>query len=396
MTTATQRLTGRGWEATYRPLRPATLLGQALVLLFAEAGLLRVYGAYDSSFHWAAHFLVAVIVTMAWLATYLLLTARPARGQVLLVLPVHLFAMFPDLLYRGAQVPHAGWSNLFLLHIQVHYLPGGDRSWVCLAALAVAAYSLVLFRWVAARTQEVADGLVTGVGIGGAAIWRAQKDPAANQLGHRHLGDRSGQPWVMLLHDLEETGAAFVPLAQRLAATHSALVPDLLGFGSSHGLGTRFGLDEQVAALRRLLDHVDARDVCVVGRGYGALVASALSANDSRVVDVLLLDPPDYASETAAIEALSSRSWLARHAVHGDGSATVACGAMCLLRPVGRRLAKALTGRAIDLQEHTFPAYRAALRALLNPVEVREILASCCAAVAVVKDESEIMARLGR
>lgn len=364
--------------------------------MLAEAGLLRVYGAYDSSFHWAAHFLVAVIVTMVWLASYLLLTARPARGQVLLVLPVHLFAMFPDLLYRGANVPHADWSDLFLLHVQVHYLPGGDRSWVCLAALAVSAYSLVLFRWVAARTQEVAAGLTTGVGIGGAAIWRAQKDPTANQLSHRRVGDSSGLPWVLLIHDLEETGAAFMALAQRLASTHSVLVPDLLGFGSSRDLGTRFDLDAQVAALSRLLDHEVARDVCAVGRGYGALIASALSANDARVVEVLLLDPPDYASEAQAVEALAGRSWLARHAVQGDASATIACGAMCLVRPVGRRVARAITGRSIDLQEHTFPAYRAALRAMLHPVEVQAILASCCAPVAVVKDESEIMSTLGR
>lgn len=388
MTTTTERLTGRGWKATYRPLRPVTLLVQALVLLLAESGLIRVYGAYDSSFHWAAHFLVAVIVTMAWLATYLLLTSRPARGQVLLVLPVHLFAMFPDLLYRGANVPHAGWSDLFLLHVQVHYLPGGDRSWVALAAVAVAAYSLLLSRWVAARTQEVAAGLATGVGIGGAAVWRAQRDPAAHQLACRRLG---GQPSMLLLHDLEETGAALVPLAERLSGRSGVLVPDLLGFGGSRDLGTRFSLEAQVSALRRLLDHEDVRDVRVVGRGYGALVASALSASDARVVQVLLLDPPEYATEEEAVAALSQRSWLARHAVQGDGSATLACGAMCLLRPVARRVA----GHSVDLQEHNFPAYRAALRELLDPASVRDVLAACCAPVEVVRDEDAVVALLG-
>ncbi len=388
MTTARERLTGRGWKATYRPLRPVSLVVQALLLLVAEVGLIRVYGSYDSSFHWGAHFLVAVIVTTAWLAAYLLLTSRPARGQVLLVLPVHVFAMFPDLLYRGAQVPHAGWSDLFLLHVQVHYLPGGDRSWVALAALAMGAYAYLLSRWVAARTEEVDAGLATGVGIGGAAVWRAQRDPAAHQLSHRRLG---GQATVLLVHDLEETGAAFVALAERLARTHGVIVPDLLGFGRSRDLGTRFGLDAQVAALRRLLTHEDVREVRVVGRGYGALVASALSAADDRVVEVLLLDPPDYTSEEQAAEALSERSWLARHAVHGSGSATVACGAMCLLRPVARRV----TGQSVDLQEHTFPAYRAALREMLDPASVRDVLASCCAPAEVVADEDEVVARLG-
>ncbi len=387
MTTAAERLTGRGWKATYRPLRPASLLGQAAVLLVAETGLLRVYGDYDSSFHWAAHFLVAVLVTVAWLATYLLLTSRPARAQVLLVLPVHVFAMFPDLLYRSAEVPHAGWSDAFLLHVQVHYLPGGDRTWVALAAVAMAAYVVLLARWIGARAQEAEAGLAAGVGIGGAAVWRAQRDPASSPLFHRHLG---GPPSVLLLHDLEQTGAALVPLAERLSATRGVLLPDLLGFGGSRDLGTRFGLDEQVPALRRLLDHHGVGEVRVVGRGYGALVASALSAAEERVVEVLLLDPPSWATEQQAVQALSERSWLARHAVHGDGSATVACGAMCLLRPLSRRI----TGSE-DLSEHSFPAYRAALREMLDPADVRRVLASCCAPVDVVDDEDEVVARLG-
>jgi hypothetical protein len=78
------------WSGPYCPLRPRRLALEIAALAVAETLLLRVYGSYDSSFHWAAHFLVAIIATALWLATYLLVTSRPAPGQVLTVLPVHL------------------------------------------------------------------------------------------------------------------------------------------------------------------------------------------------------------------------------------------------------------------------------------------------------------------
>ena len=106
-----------------RPLRPRRLALETAALVAVEALLLRVYGGYDSSFHWAAHFLVGVIDTAAWLAIYLLVTSRPAPGQVLTVLPFHLDAMFPDLLYR-AGIPHAAWSNAFLARRRALH-PGG-------------------------------------------------------------------------------------------------------------------------------------------------------------------------------------------------------------------------------------------------------------------------------
>lgn len=97
---------GHRWSGPYGPLRPRRLALETAAPVAVEALLLRVDVSYDSSFHWAAHFLVAVIAAAAWLAIYLLVTSRPAPGQVLTVLPFHLDAMFPDLLNR-AGLPHA-------------------------------------------------------------------------------------------------------------------------------------------------------------------------------------------------------------------------------------------------------------------------------------------------
>jgi len=43
--------------------------------------------------------------------------------------------MAPDLLFR-AGVPHEEWMNLFLGHIWVHYIPGGNASWLAIALAA--------------------------------------------------------------------------------------------------------------------------------------------------------------------------------------------------------------------------------------------------------------------
>ena len=239
MPSATSGL-GRGqshWAGPYGPLWPRRLLGEVAVLVVAEALLLRVYGSYDSSFHWAAHFLVGLIAATAWLGCYLLLTSRPAQGQVLMVLPFHLYAMFPDLLYR-AGIPHAAWSNAFLAHVDVHYIPGGDRTWLVLASASLLSYAWVLSRWVAARTAEVEAGMPPGIGIGGSAVWTPQQDPARVPLHHRRSGAAPGGPGpsVLLLHGLGATGAVFGPLAHALTppptdgtsrAARSVVVPDL-------------------------------------------------------------------------------------------------------------------------------------------------------------------------
>lgn len=368
------------WSGPYGPLRPRRLSLEIAVLVVAEALLLRVYGSYDSSFHWAAHFLVAVIATSGWLATSLLVTSRPAPGQVLTVLPFHLYAMFPDLLYRVG-IPHAAWSNAFIAHIDVHYIPGGDRTWLVLAAASVLGYSWLLSRWVAARTTEVDAGMPPGIGIGGRAVWTPQQHPEQTLLAHQRFGAGLGSagPAVVLLHGLGATGAVMLPIANELTTPSSGerpgasqvVVPDLLGHGGSRHIGTDFGLAEQAAAIVRLLDHLDLSEVALVGHSYGCAVAVAVAARESRVSHLVLVCPPAYGDAAEAVERLTRRSWLARRTVAGAPAASVVCGLMCLLRPVlqpaAPRLAPSLpAGVARGGVQHSYPAYRAALRTLLS------------------------------
>ncbi len=355
----------------YAPLRRRTLLLQLVVLVPAETGLFFVYGSYDSRFHWGAHFLVALLVTCGWLAGVLLVKAAPARGQVVLVLFVHLYAMAPDLVFRGG-VPHAPWMNVFLGHIAVHYLPGGDRSWLVLAVLAMLGYGWLLSRWVQARQQEAALGLAPGIGIGGVAVLRAQGDPSTQPLAHAHAGP-DGDPPVLLLHGLGGTGRSFAGLTAELAGADVAtLAPDLLGHGGSRRLGTRFGLAEQVDALRLLLRAHQAGPVDVLAHSYGCAVAVALArAEPTLVRRLVLVCPPAFPDAETAGRQLGERSWLARRTVAGAPLASLACGAMCLLRePLSRVAPRVAPDVPAPVARagvaHSYPAYRDAVQALLG------------------------------
>lgn len=127
-------------------LRPLVLALQAVGLIAAEVFLYRTYTGHDAAFHWSTHFLVAVIATVAWNAVHLQVRARPAPWQLLSVLGFHLVAMAPDLAFRGG-MPHHRWMDVFLGHISSHYVPGGDRTWLVLACLAVLLYTWQLAAW---------------------------------------------------------------------------------------------------------------------------------------------------------------------------------------------------------------------------------------------------------
>ena len=371
--------TAHDWAVPYRALRPWSLVTQVAVLAVAEVLLFLSYSGHDSRFHWAAHFLVALIATTAWLSVYLLVAARPAPLQVGTVLVFHLVAMFPDLLFFVG-VPHYPWMDVFFAHVAVHYLPGGDTTWLALALVVVAAYTWLVTRWLRARHHEAALGMAPGIGIGGSAVVRAQRDPHATLLAHRHAGTPrdgpAGDP-VLLLHGLGGTGAQWSDVAELLAAARvPSLRVDLLGHGASLDIGTRFTAADQVAALLRLLDHHGLGSVVVVAHSYGCAVAAGLAEMaPGRVRRVVLVCPPAYVDDATVRQRLGARSWMARRTVEGAPVANLVCGAMCLSRGAIRRLAPRVRS---DLDpdvarggvEHSYPAYWDAVATLVreNPL----------------------------
>jgi pimeloyl-ACP methyl ester carboxylesterase len=88
----------------------------------------------------------------------------------------------------------------------------------------------------------------------------------------------SGPP-ILLLHGLPGSATSWLAVAQRLAAWHELIVPDLLGFGASakptslaqlHAAG-------QADALAQLLDELALDRVVVVGHDFGGPVAVQLA-----------------------------------------------------------------------------------------------------------------------
>lgn len=151
------------WPLTSRPLGPRTILAQLTIVVVAEGVLFALYSAQDARFHWATHLLAALttaaLVSLAWLT----FKGRPARGQVLLVLGLHVVAMFPDVLF-SAGVAHDDWMDVFLGHISSHDMPGGATTWLAVALLAAGVYAVVLSLWLRARRAEAMAGAAPGTG----------------------------------------------------------------------------------------------------------------------------------------------------------------------------------------------------------------------------------------
>jgi pimeloyl-ACP methyl ester carboxylesterase len=205
---------------------------------------------------------------------------------------------------------------------------------------------------------------------------RPQLSPAEGVLAHERRGPAE-PPAVVLLHGLGASRSVWKLVDERLAARGlPVLMPDLLGFGGSRPIGTRFELLDHVRALCRLLEAIDAQRTVVAGHSFGCAVAVALAAHaPARVDRLVLVCPPVYRDRGEARERLGRRGWLARQVLSGSPAARASCQVMCLLRrPAGRilpRLVPDLPETLVrDSVEHSWPAYRDGVASLLedNPL----------------------------
>jgi len=100
-------------------------------------------------------------------------------------------------------------------------------------------------------------------------------------------------PAVVLLHGFGDSGAMWSPLAARLAAKHTVVVPDLRGMGlSSHPAG---GYDKwtQAGDIRTVLSRLGIGDAAVVGHDIGTMVAFAYAARyPEKTRRLVVMDAP--------------------------------------------------------------------------------------------------------
>lgn len=121
--------------------------------------------------------------------------------------------------------------------------------------------------------------------------FQAQKIQVQDASLHVVVGGKG--PAVVLLHGFGDTGAMWSPLAARLAATHTVIVPDLRGMGlSSHPEG---GYDKwnQAADVRAVLSRLGIDRAAVVGHDIGTMVAFAYAARyPDKTERLVVMDAP--------------------------------------------------------------------------------------------------------
>jgi pimeloyl-ACP methyl ester carboxylesterase len=108
-----------------------------------------------------------------------------------------------------------------------------------------------------------------------------------------HVVSGGHGPAVVLLHGFGDSGAMWSPLAARLAAHHTVVVPDLRGMGlSSHPDG---GYDKwtQAGDIRAVLTQLGIDHAVVVGHDIGTMVAFAYAARYRDKTDrLVVMDAP--------------------------------------------------------------------------------------------------------
>ena len=123
------------------------------------------------------------------------------------------------------------------------------------------------------------------------SAFKAQTIQADGAALHVVVGGKG--PAVVLLHGFGDTGAMWSPLAARLAAKHTVVVPDLRGMGlSSHPDG---GYDKwtQAGDIRAILDRLGIDRAVVVGHDIGTMVAFAYAARyRDRTERLVVMDAP--------------------------------------------------------------------------------------------------------
>jgi pimeloyl-ACP methyl ester carboxylesterase len=100
-------------------------------------------------------------------------------------------------------------------------------------------------------------------------------------------------PAVVMLHGYGETGDMWEPLAAKLVADHTVIVPDLRGMGLSDHPATGYDKKNQGRDVSGVLDALNVGKVDVVAHDIGNMVAYAFAAEEpDRVTKLVLMDAP--------------------------------------------------------------------------------------------------------
>lgn len=103
---------------------------------------------------------------------------------------------------------------------------------------------------------------------------------------------RPGALPIVLVHGAVVSGRYMVPTAERLAATHEVLVPDLPGFGASESPARPLDVPGLADALIGVLDASGVQRAYLLGNSMGAqVIADAAARHPARVAGLILVGP---------------------------------------------------------------------------------------------------------
>ena len=149
----------------------------------------------------------------------------------------------------------------------------------------------------ACATIALATGLITASRSAESQVvpypasFRVQRIATNGTTLHVRIGG-SG-PAVVLLHGYGETGDMWVPLAAKLVANHTVIIPDLRGMGLSARPRTGYDKKTQGYDVAGMLDALKINNVDLVTHDIGNMVGYAFAAESpKRVRRFVLIDAP--------------------------------------------------------------------------------------------------------
>lgn len=214
------------------------------------------------------------------------------------------------------------------------------------------------------------------------AAWRPSRLPGEQHgaLFARASGD--GETAVVLLHGLVSTGDVFGVAYDQLAHRHRLVVPDLLGFGRSIDESrTDFSTESHLDALDELARRTGLFDRrwTLGAHSMGSSLALRWAARHPNRVDrVVCWGAPIYGSPEAARTQISG-GVMTRLFALDTSWAERACAVSCRHRNAAGWLSVLAEPRlpvavARAAPQHTWPAYRDAMRGLVIDPDWRELL----------------------
>lgn len=117
-------------------------------------------------------------------------------------------------------------------------------------------------------------------------------------------------PAVVLLHGFGDTGDMWAPIAIKLAATHTVIVPDLRGMGNSDHPDTGYTKKHQAADIAGVMDALHVSNADLVTHDIGNMVGYALAASyPGRITKWVVIDAPLPGVGNWAAQLSNPKTW---------------------------------------------------------------------------------------